>query len=40
LNYRIEYVLVKPGIKDTIRHFIQREGFEPQANEIPNTMPS
>ena len=23
-----------------MRRFIQREGFEPQANEIPNTMPS
>jgi hypothetical protein len=28
------------GYTEPIRRFIQREGFEPQANEIPNTMPS
>ena len=25
---------------EPFRRFVQREGFEPQANEIPNTMPS
>ena len=28
------------GYSEPLRRFIQREGFEPQANEIPNTMPS
>ncbi len=28
------------GYTEPLRRFIQREGFEPQANEIPNTMPS
>jgi hypothetical protein len=28
------------GYSEPWRRFIQREGFEPQANEIPNTMPS
>ena len=28
------------GYSEPVRRFIQREGFEPQANEIPNTMPS
>ena len=27
-------------IQNLLRRFIQRESFEPQANEIPNTMPS
>jgi len=27
------------GYTEPLRRFIQREGFEPQANEIPNTMP-
>jgi hypothetical protein len=28
------------GYTEPFRRFVQREGFEPQANEIPNTMPS
>ena len=28
------------GYSEPLRRFIQRESFEPQANEIPNTMPS
>jgi hypothetical protein len=28
------------GYTEPLRRFIQREGFEPQANEIPNEMPS
>jgi hypothetical protein len=28
------------GYSEPLRRFIQRAGFEPQANEIPNTMPS
>lgn len=28
------------GYSEHLRRFIQRESFEPQANEIPNTMPS
>ncbi|HWU38658.1 MAG TPA: hypothetical protein VN203_13505, partial [Candidatus Acidoferrum sp.] len=28
------------GYSEPLRRFIQREGFEPQANEISNTMPS
>ena len=28
------------GYSEPFRRFIQRESFEPQANEIPNTMPS
>lgn len=28
------------GYTEPLRRFIQRESFEPQANEIPNTMPS
>jgi hypothetical protein len=28
------------GYTEPLRRFIQRDGFEPQANEIPNTMPS
>ena len=28
------------GYSEPLRRFIQREGFEPQANEIQNTMPS
>lgn len=28
------------GYTEPLRRFIQREGFEPQANEIANTMPS
>ena len=28
------------GYTEPLRRFIQRQGFEPQANEIPNTMPS
>lgn len=28
------------GYSEPLRRFIQREGFEPQANEIANTMPS
>lgn len=28
------------GYSEPVRRFIQREGWEPQANEIPNTMPS
>lgn len=28
------------GYSEPVRRFIQRESFEPQANEIPNTMPS
>jgi hypothetical protein len=28
------------GYTEPLRRFIQREGWEPQANEIPNTMPS
>jgi hypothetical protein len=28
------------GYTEPLRRFIQREEFEPQANEIPNTMPS
>ena len=28
------------GYSEPFRRFVQREGFEPQANEIPNTMPS
>jgi hypothetical protein len=28
------------GYSEPLRRFIQREPFEPQANEIPNTMPS
>jgi hypothetical protein len=28
------------GYTEPVRRFIQRESWEPQANEIPNTMPS
>src|ERR1039457_2978153 len=28
------------GYSEPVRRFIQRASFEPQANEIPNTMPS
>jgi hypothetical protein len=28
------------GYSEPLRRFIQRESFEPQANEIPNKMPS
>src|SRR5664279_1043118 len=28
------------GYSEPLRRFIQRESFEPQANEIPNNMPS
>jgi hypothetical protein len=28
------------GYSEPLRRFIQRASFEPQANEIPNTMPS
>jgi len=28
------------GYTEPLRRFVQREGFEPQANEIPNTAPS
>jgi len=28
------------GYSEPLRRFIQRESFEPQANEIPSTMPS
>jgi hypothetical protein len=28
------------GYTEPLRRFIQREGWDPQANEIPNTMPS
>jgi hypothetical protein len=28
------------GYSEPFRRFVQREGIEPQANEIPNTMPS
>ncbi len=28
------------GYTEPFRRFVQREGFEPQANEISNTMPS
>ncbi len=28
------------GYSEPLRRFIQRESFEPQANEIPNQMPS
>src|SRR5215472_10762306 len=28
------------GYSEPLRRFIQRESFEPQANEIPNSMPS
>ena len=38
-----EYVpsaLPNQSFTEPIRRFIQREGFEPQANEIPSTMPS
>jgi hypothetical protein len=28
------------GYTEPLRRFIQRESFEPQANEIPNIMPS
>jgi len=28
------------GYTEPLRRFIQSEGFAPQANEIPNTMPS
>jgi hypothetical protein len=28
------------GYTEPLRRFIQRESWEPQANEIPNTMPS
>jgi hypothetical protein len=28
------------GYTEPLRRFVQREEFEPQANEIPNTMPS
>ena len=28
------------GYTEPLRRFVQRESFEPQANEIPNTAPS
>jgi len=28
------------GYRGPFRHFVQREDFSPQANEIPNNMPS